>query len=183
MAEIHINVGLVALARGFITLETFARTMGTLAQNGQAQSIRDLWIGPGRLDEGQFASVLDAIGPQSGRDTMLYSVESAQHAIPKVLNTDPTVRIKAPMEQLKTAAVGSATAPTATSLVPPIPPQQRSTLPPLANEMLGSRYKKLFPLGAGGLGEVVACEDLVLGRTVAVKAGTRRAAWTRIRRR
>ncbi|MGE3768941.1 MAG: serine/threonine-protein kinase, partial [Kofleriaceae bacterium] len=175
MAEIHINVGLVALARGFITLETFARTMGTLAQNGQAQSIRELWIGPDRLDESQFATVLDAIGPQTGRDTMLYAVESGQHAIPKPLNSDPTVRIKPPpMEQLKSVPVGTATAPTAASLSPPIPSQASKPAmapPPVPTEMLGSRYKKLFPLGAGGLGEVVACEDLVLGRTVAVKAG------------
>jgi formylglycine-generating enzyme required for sulfatase activity len=188
MAEIHINVGLVALARGFITLEQFARTMETLAHTGASkQSIRELWIGSGGLDEKQFATVLDAIGPQSGRDTMLYTVEgspppagagsgSSPNAIPAAMNTDPTVRIKPP----DTMAAGTATAPTAPSLVPPIPPQapthQRAgkpatVPPPIPKEMLGSRYKKLFPLGAGGLGEVVACEDLVLGRTVAVKAG------------
>src|SRR5438067_687617 len=38
-------------------------------------------------------------------------------------------------------------------------------------EAFGNGYKKLFVLGKGGLGEVTACEDLVLGRTVAVKAG------------
>jgi eukaryotic-like serine/threonine-protein kinase len=176
MAEIHINVGLVALARGFITLETFARTMGTLAQ-AASQSIRDLWIGPGLLDEHQFASVLAAVGPQTGRDTMLYTVDGS--AVPGPVPTDLTVKNRPPLK-LMSVPVGTATAPTATSLVPPIPPQaptmQRAgrptTMPPpLPKEMLGSRYKKLFPLGAGGLGEVVACEDMVLGRTVAVKAG------------
>jgi hypothetical protein len=74
MAEIHINVGIVALARGFITLETFAKGMSSLAE-AKHLSIRDLWVGPGHLDEGQLATVLDAIGPTQGRDTRLFNAE------------------------------------------------------------------------------------------------------------
>ena len=59
MDEIHINVGIVALARGFITLEDFAKGMHSLAQT-KGVSIRDLWCAPGLLDEKQLATVLDA---------------------------------------------------------------------------------------------------------------------------
>jgi serine/threonine protein kinase len=38
-------------------------------------------------------------------------------------------------------------------------------------DVIGSRYKKVSILGKGGLGEVMACDDTVLQRTVAVKAG------------
>ncbi|HEY4059555.1 MAG TPA: serine/threonine-protein kinase, partial [Kofleriaceae bacterium] len=198
MAEIHINVGLVALARGFITLESFAKTMGSLAQGSTSMSVRELWIGPGRLSETQFAAVLDQIGPVTGRDTMLYSLEnvaqpmnqgsSPGHGVPALISkAEPTVRAKAAVPspatpvKLANAAQGTATEPTSPSMIPPISPradtQQRArkptTIPPSLPpaDMVGARYKRLFPLGAGGLGEVVACEDLVLGRTVAVKAG------------
>src|SRR4051812_9487703 len=182
MAEIHINAGIVALARGFITLEEFARGMNHLA-TGHALSIRDLWVGPGRLDEGQLAMVLDAIGPATGRDTMIYNVQPKQ----PMSSGDDTQLGKAGPVKLLQVPVGTATAPTAPSLVPPIPqpvpPQHlvavsdpsvhsgaaRGAPPPV--ELVGARYKRLFLLGAGGLGEVTACEDMVLGRTVAVKAG------------
>ncbi|HEY4179169.1 MAG TPA: bifunctional serine/threonine-protein kinase/formylglycine-generating enzyme family protein [Kofleriaceae bacterium] len=199
MAEIHINVGLVALARGFITLESFAKTMGSLAQGSISMSVRDLWIGPDRLSETQFAAVLDQIGPVTGRDTMLYSLESVAqpvnhgsgpgHGIPALISkAEPTVRAKAavpppvpPAKKLANAAQGTGSEPTSPSFIPPLSPKadthtrakKPTTIPPSlpAADMVGSRYKRLFPLGSGGLGEVVACEDLVLGRTVALKAG------------
>jgi serine/threonine protein kinase/formylglycine-generating enzyme required for sulfatase activity len=178
MAEIHINVGIVALARGFITLETFAKGMSNLAA-GHALSIRDLWVGPGFLDEKQLAAVLDVIGPNTGRDTMLFNAEPPRERDPKQ-DSGPTHVGKATPVKLLQVPVGTATAPTHPSLVPPIPQQTPSPVPipvpatappPSQAELLGSRYKKLFPLGSGGLGEVTACEDMVLGRTVAVKAG------------
>lgn len=135
MAEIHINVGVVALARGFITLETFAAVINSLVGVNHG-SIRDLWVGPGRLDEGQLATVLDAIGPPKGR-----------------------------------LPTGAATAPTAASLVEmPNGAADPATAAP-TGAVFGSRYKELFSLGSGGIGEVFACDDVVLGRTVAVKTG------------
>jgi serine/threonine protein kinase/formylglycine-generating enzyme required for sulfatase activity len=173
MAEIHINVGIVALARGFITLETFAKRMGSLAQ-GTAVSIRDLWVGPEGLDESQLAAVLDAISPTTGRDTMLFDAEPARVPDPKEDASGPT-KFAGGAVKLVAMSIGGATAPTDASVIhlplPPGPAQPATASLPLPQELLGSRYKKLFPLGAGGLGEVVACEDMVLGRTVAVKAG------------
>ena len=177
MAEIHINVGIVALARGFITLEEFAKGMNSLAK-GSSLSIRDLWLGPNRLDEAQLAQVLDLIGPATGRDTMLFNAEPPKPFDPKQ-DSGPTQVGKAGLVKLLQVPVGTATAPTTPSMIPPIPAQSPPplargglvALPTPAAELLGSRYKKLFPLGSGGLGEVTACEDLVLGRTVAVKAG------------
>lgn len=179
MADIHINVGIVALARGFITLETFARGMDSLAKQGRSMSVRDLWLGPDGLDESQLATVLDAIGPTTGRDTMLF-VADAQKPAGSSIPMDPATqpgRINIGLNKLELLSVpiGTATAPTDASLVIP-PPAPGATLPPpimtsIPTDMLGARYKRMFPLGAGGLGEVTACEDLVLGRTVAVKAG------------
>jgi len=172
MAEIHINVGIVALARGFITLETFAKGINTLAQAADL-SIRDLWVGPGHLDESQLAAVLDAIG-LTGRDTMPSHVEPPK--LGDLQGDKGPIRVGHAPVKLLSRPIGAATAPTAASLVQPmmIPSgaaAPESAPPPPAGELLGSRYKKLFPLGAGGLGEVIACEDTVLGRTVAVKAG------------
>ncbi|MBL0217300.1 MAG: SUMF1/EgtB/PvdO family nonheme iron enzyme [Myxococcales bacterium] len=179
MAEIHINVGIVALARGFITLEEFAKGMSRLA-TGSAQSIRELWLGPNRLDEAQLAQVLDVIGPATGRDTMLFTAEPPKPFDPKQ-DSGPTQVGKAGPVKLLQVPVGTATAPTTPSMIPPIPVQSPPSMPMAmgglvevptpAFDLLGSRYKKLFPLGSGGLGEVTACEDMVLGRTVAVKAG------------
>ena len=74
MAELHINVGIVALSRGLITLETFAGAMKSLAQGGQ-QSLGDLWVCEGRLDAAQLALLLDAIGPTKGRDIVRHPYE------------------------------------------------------------------------------------------------------------
>jgi serine/threonine protein kinase/formylglycine-generating enzyme required for sulfatase activity len=174
MAEIHINVGIVALARGFITLETFAKGIHSLAQ-GTAISIRDLWVGPGLLDEGQLATVLDAIGPTTGRDTMLFNTPPPKARDPET-DSGPTKVGRQPVKLLS-LPIGTATAPTDMSLVQSVEklaPAPATAPVPNPADLLGSRYKKLFPLGAGGLGEVTACEDMVLGRTVAVKAGHQR---------
>jgi serine/threonine-protein kinase len=184
MADIHINVGIVALARGFITLETFARRMDTLAKQGRALSVRDLWVGDGGLDEAQLATVFDAMGPTTGRDTMLFVAEppKAEPVIPPSPVTQPG-RVSAGLKKLEllNVQVGTATAPTDASLdmsslggVPRHVSGQITvplTATPQHQDLVGARYKRMFQLGAGGLGEVSACEDLVLGRTVAVKAG------------
>jgi serine/threonine-protein kinase len=176
--DLGINVGIVALARGFITIEAFARGIDSLAKRGRAVSVRDLWLGPGGLDEHQLAAVLDAIGPNTGRDTMLFVADSAK-VTGATIPPDPTTqpgRINAG-NRLSSAPIGSATAPTDASLVPaipqPIPAQSTApiTMTGIPQDLMNARYKRMFPLGAGGLGEVTACEDLVLGRTVAVKAG------------
>ncbi|MBA3462846.1 MAG: SUMF1/EgtB/PvdO family nonheme iron enzyme [Deltaproteobacteria bacterium] len=137
-------------------------------------SIRDLWCAEGTLDESQLASVLDAIGPQTGRDTMLYSVDPPkQHDT--AIGKGPSLAATASTH----ASLVDVSAPPAPGGLVPIASQAgtlsrlgTAAAPPLApsGDLVGSRYKKLFPLGSGGLGEVTACEDMVLGRTVAVKA-------------
>jgi serine/threonine-protein kinase len=72
------------------------------------------------------------------------------------------------------------TAPTQASLVtddpnktlpPPISDVQVRLVPDASGDVLAGRYRKVSILGKGGLGEVMACDDTVLQRTVAVKAG------------
>ncbi len=177
MAEIHINVGIAALARGFITLEAFAQGMQSLAST-RTQSVQDLWIGQGLMDAGQLETVLAMIG--TSRDTMLFAADS-RSAVPAEVGPDPTAQIGRMAKGKRPFPQGPATAPTAPSLIPPPPSQAPATvlvssLQPQAPEIpstatVAGRYKRLFTLGTGGLGEVEACEDLLLGRTVAVKAG------------
>src|SRR5262249_11394353 len=140
--ELHINVGLAALARGFLTFDVFAQAMSALAQRTEL-SVRDLWLAPGRLDEQQLGAVLDSMRP---RDTMLAEQRS------------PRSRGTGAPEPVEKIAIARA----ATGLV----------------EMIGARYRKLHVLGSGGLGEVAACEDSVLRRTVAVKLGHAEAGAT-----
>src|SRR3954468_16583180 len=114
MAEIHINVGIVTLQRGFITLETFARRMNDLAAK-QAMSIRDLWCVPGALDEAQLAAVLDALSPKAGGDTMLFAPEPPKQ-FDQAQDSGPTQVGKAPPSRGPQMPLGTATAPTHASV-------------------------------------------------------------------
>src|SRR5258708_1494425 len=152
MAEIHINVGIAALARGFLTLETFAQGIQSLAQTKEV-SIQDLWVGKGLLSAHQLETVMQTLNATAVGSTQVAKRQS---------------------EPRKGVPLGPATAPTAPSLAPPPPQAAQATVlvaPVDVPSMLpgastvGGRYKRLFTLGTGGLGEVEACEDLLLGRT------------------
>jgi eukaryotic-like serine/threonine-protein kinase len=70
----------------------------------------------------------------------------------------------------KRLPAGPATAPTAASVeLPPPEPVFEVAVP--SGDVIANRYKRVSVLGKGGLGEVLACDDVVLQRTVAVKAG------------
>lgn len=167
MAEIHINVGIVALSRGLISLEGFARGMQTLA-SAKTPTVREVWGGV--LDEHQLETLLAAVtnGGKS-RDTMLISAPipaAAGSTVPASPVTTP-VRPSRPKSQ-----PGPGTAPTDAVVVPsPATVVTSIDVPATPIETVGSRYKAMYVLGKGGLGEVTACEDMFLGRTVAVKAG------------
>ncbi|MBL9016137.1 MAG: SUMF1/EgtB/PvdO family nonheme iron enzyme [Myxococcales bacterium] len=165
MSEIHINVGIVALARGFITLDTFARAVNHLAER-RSMSIRDLWVAEGRLDEAQLAIVLDAIKPPTGNDTVVVAPKPS-----RIPTGTATATATAPTDASLAKDGGLAIIESQSAKVSLLTAQPATTPPPPPAELVGMRYKRLFPLGSGGLGEVTACEDMVLGRTVAVKAG------------
>jgi eukaryotic-like serine/threonine-protein kinase len=156
MAEIHIDVGIAALSRGLITHEAFLRAVAALA-NHNGQSVQELWVGQGHMTDAQLEQVLHSLG-----------------------KTSETIVLQAPgAPQAPRVPVGPATAPTAASLVPSEPPLPDPSLldpgtlrgRPGVSDVIGGRYRKLSLLGKGGLGEVLACDDTVLQRTVAVKAG------------
>ncbi len=194
MAELHINVGLVAVQRGFITLEAFAEGMATLAK--QSVSVRELWLQ--RMDEKQLAIAIELAQGTKPKvdDTLLLGEPALPRAFtpppqpnPRLLRTQPIGPPLTPEDRNETKVVkvpsskqkAVATAPTAPSLMPPMPgapPPRRGsdTAPqPVSEDTVGNRYKRASQLGAGGLGEVHACEDLVLGRTVAVKVAHQNA--------
>jgi eukaryotic-like serine/threonine-protein kinase len=166
MAEIHISVGIAALTRGFITHEAFVQAVAALA-GANGQSVHDLWVGQGHMTDKQLAQVLDTLGKSSETIVM----QSPPPPLKPDLSTDVAhKRTRMPS--------GQATAPTAASIVNDPPPPDPAMLDPGTDrlkagalpDMIGNRYKKLSVLGKGGLGEVLACDDMVLQRTVAVKA-------------
>src|SRR3954471_2667793 len=168
MAEIHINVGIVALSRGLISLEGFARGMQTLAA-AKTPTVREVWHGV--IEDHQLEVLLAAItNGGKARDTMLFSQPLQSQAVGTVPPSPATLPARPPPR----IPAGPATAPTDAQVPVSSSPATVVTsidVPAMPLEAVGNRYKKLFVLGKGGLGEVTACEDLVLGRTVAVKAG------------
>src|SRR6478735_2658058 len=102
MAELHINIGMIALSRGFITLDTFAKAIEKLAQS-ERQSIYELWAGC--MSPEQINAALDAVkgnSPSKAPDTMVVQTET-----PVTRKHTPTF---------------DGTAPTAASLVTEPPP-------------------------------------------------------------
>jgi serine/threonine-protein kinase len=157
--------------------------------------VRELWVGAGRMTDVQLAAVLDQIGPATTRDTMLFAGDvpkqqvaaetklSRGHAskIPHVATapTDASLVTASPAVPVvrQESRTGEPTPPTIALAASAIPPRfvDDATQPLTAirevTPVIANRYQQLFQLGAGGLGEVFACEDKVLGRTVAVKVG------------
>src|SRR6478609_601175 len=108
MAEFHINVGMVALSRGFITLEAFAKGIEKLARSDR-QSVHELW--GSHMSDDQLASVLDAIGKTPGKapDTMVVPTNVKPIAL-KIPSGPAELSTKVGRKQTPT---GPATAPTA----------------------------------------------------------------------
>jgi serine/threonine-protein kinase len=171
MAEIHINVGIVALSRGLISLEGFARGMQTLA-TAKTPTVREVW--GGELEDHQLEVLLAAVTNGSkSRDTMLFSGAIAPPTPPSAPAVPESPITRPARSPSRPPPVGPATAPTDAVVVPGSPATMVMSIDAKATpiEAVGARYKQLQVLGKGGLGEVAACEDLVLGRTVAVKVG------------
>ncbi|NVB83069.1 MAG: SUMF1/EgtB/PvdO family nonheme iron enzyme [Kofleriaceae bacterium] len=168
MAEFHINVGMLALSRGFITLEAFAKGMEALARS-ERQSVHELW--GVFMSADQLATVLDVIG--KGTSTAPETVIVPTRLKAQVADTRVGVIAEASTRIARGPLPNeNATAPTA-AVVEPIH-DEKGTMPLAVIEMpelLGKRYRKVSVLGKGGLGEVMACDDTVLQRTVALKVG------------
>ena len=173
MAEIHINVGIAALSRGFITHEAFLKAVADLARSN-GSSVHDLWVGQGHMTEVQLAQVLAAMGKST--ETVVLPITPIVPARPD----DASTRVgHKPAGESGRQYLRPETAPTAASVTSnePAPPDPAMLAPGTdrsvagSADLIGSRYKKMAVLGKGGLGEVMACDDLVLQRTVAVKAG------------
>ncbi len=182
MAEIHINVGIAALSRGFITHEAFVQALAVLATT-KNHTVHDLWVGQGHMTDSQLKTVLDTLGKSSETVVMAGSVPVVP---PKpVLPSRPV--LPASMDEIstrvgralkKTLPAGPETAPTAASIVSDGPMSDHTLdvgtdrfAMGTQSDLIGARYRRMSVLGKGGLGEVMACDDLVLQRTVAVKAG------------
>src|SRR4051812_47423674 len=122
MAEFHINVGMVALSRGFITLEVFAKGIEKLARSDR-QSVHELW--GTHMSDDQLAVVLDAVGPSDKKtpDTMVVPTNVKPIAV-KVPAGPADINTKVGRKHTPT---GPGTAPTAASLVTTQPPNTTST--------------------------------------------------------
>ena len=154
MAEIHINVGIVALSRGFITADAFAKVMEQVVQ-ASSLNLQDVWVRGGFISDAQLAQVLDTIG-RSSRTAIIPSTTPPGAPLSTWVATGP-----GPASGLDTTPEGT-----------PAPLPEPAVRP--GGDVVGDRYHRVALLGKGGLGEVVSCEDVVLQRTVAVKACTPR---------
>lgn len=180
MAEIHINVGVLALSRGYITLEAFAKGIEAYSRT-TGISIRDVWVEPGHLTEVQLAELLRTVGTgRANTDSDAIGEKSEVSGVgmsPPSRLDDPSTRLG--HNSLRRTVGPPATAPTAASIIddpnktlpPPFAGPQVQLVPDGGRELVAGRYRKVSILGKGGLGEVMACDDTVLQRTVAVKAG------------
>jgi serine/threonine-protein kinase len=161
------------LSRGFITLDAFARAMQALSES-KSQSVRDLWAA--YMTPEQLSTVIETVKVPAPETTVFVPEPAPQPNPPPRGSEDLTTKVgKQPSAPRKGVPLGPATAPTAPSLAPPPPiATPAPTLsPPITalGDSYANRYKRGQTLGNGGLGEVTACEDVVLGRTVAVKSG------------
>src|SRR5690242_19998995 len=115
MAEIHINVGIVALSRGLISLEAFARGMQTLA-TAKTPTVREVWRDV--LDEHQLESLLSAVTAGGrARDTMLIS-QGTEPPLPPPIHSAPVTQPARPPSNRPKAPAGPGTAPTDAAVSP-----------------------------------------------------------------
>jgi serine/threonine-protein kinase len=151
----HVNIGLVAMAKGFLQPDVFADAMielGMLAEQGVTDS---MWLDPGRLSQAQLETVLTIVA-----------------------RLPPGAVLQGMM------GPGAFASPPPPSAAPPAPRRTRSTLRqasfatgkgpslPASSTLGGSgpRYVKVGLLGSGGMGDVEERLDTVLGRRVALKS-------------
>src|SRR5258706_6705174 len=110
------------------------------------------------------AEVIASVAPEAiERLAMTAAAPDPSLISPKTTPSSPRMRARVPSSP--------ATEPTEASVVGAVPqpadagalfaPPQPITSPPNTAVVAG-RYKRLFTLGTGGLGEVEACEDLLL---------------------
>src|SRR5690349_19876487 len=136
MAEIHIDVGIAALERGFITHEAFMKAVAALATSN-GQSVHELWVGQGHMTAAQLETVLVSLGKSSEtRVVATGTITTPEHRktiSPGELSTN--VGKKPGRSRIPT---GQATAPTAASIVNEPPPPDPSMLDPGTDRLSGS---------------------------------------------
>jgi len=90
VAEIHINVGVAALSRGFITLDAFAKAMLALSES-HGQSVRDLWAA--YMTPDQLASVIEAVKVPTQETTVFVAEPPPKPSAPPRGSEDLTTKV------------------------------------------------------------------------------------------
>lgn len=196
--ERHITIATVALANGFIDSEKFVDVMHALRGAAAPPTVDEVWLESGRLTQPQLGLLIATIDGgtmgaasrmvQATGDTLPFTAfaegtraRSELQPQPAVDDSDGQTTIRglgarSLAEETRVARKSSQQAATANTNLLIVADSARAAQRSL--ELGGetdstrevTRYERRATLGAGGLGEVAACHDSLLGRMVAVKA-------------
>jgi eukaryotic-like serine/threonine-protein kinase len=148
----HIDIAMVALARGLIDQRTFAETMIEVGLRAE-DSTSDVWLQPGRLTQADLSTVLHTV--RQGHDSVTREVKKS---IKLGEGGSPSARpSRAPEGGPRKEQLGRAVT-------------QRSADGMHLAPLEGQRYVRVGLLGSGGMGDVEECEDALLKRRVALKS-------------
>lgn len=137
----HIQIGMAALARGYLQLPGFADAMVDVGRKGGETEPADVWLEPGRLSAAQLQELLDpARGPTGATQDL-------------ATGGSPGKQPRAAEPIAHTLHSGA-----------PEPPSSGPV-----SDLGDERYKVVSLLGSGGMGDVHKCTDATLQRPVALK--------------
>ncbi|HEX5631807.1 MAG TPA: serine/threonine-protein kinase, partial [Gemmatimonadales bacterium] len=159
----HVRIGQEALRRGFLDPVRLAEALVTIARacmaGGGKPTLRAMWIESGYLNEQQLEASVSVMGADDTQHALSQGTAKPATDASRARASEPTVHL------VTSSGTPITPAPNPDSVTTAV-----VTITPHMGAPLAGRYRRLGLLGAGGLGEVLACLDAELGRTVAVKA-------------
>src|SRR5688572_7974931 len=123
MIDLQINVGIAAIARGWITPEAFVKIMQAITRS-PATPPHTLWVVGGYLSDRELTQLLDEVSNGSRNDTVIMSASTppppaaaVAAAVPAPLRDSADLTTKVGRQPNRQLPNEPATAPTAASFV------------------------------------------------------------------